>query len=52
MATGNWDGWLTRRDVLRGGAGAALALGFAGCGDGGSVATAKQTESRRMLRQP
>jgi hypothetical protein len=37
---------------MRGGVSAALALGFAGCGDGGSVATAKQTEARRMLRQP
>ncbi|MGH2968762.1 MAG: polyamine ABC transporter substrate-binding protein [Solirubrobacteraceae bacterium] len=46
MARDPWDRPLTRRDVLRGGAGAALAIGMAGCGvgEGGGGATKQSTE--------
>ena len=46
MAPDRWEERLTRRDVLRAGAGTALAVGLAGCGvgEGGSTTTKKATQ--------
>ena len=51
MATGGWDERLTRRDVVRGGAGAALAIGLAGCGVGeGGTNTTKQAPPQKVVK--
>ena len=48
MTKTDWDGWLAReldrRQLLRGGAGLALAAGLAGCGVGGSDSSEEDTE--------